>query len=101
VSEYVLADLRSCVGNSALFWAKGCSGYTCNLDEAHVFTEEEAFRQHECRPEVDWPVPLDVAREHVESHVRWGALLRWGQANQDPRRVDPYGARPRKTGASR
>jgi len=96
VVRYVLVDLRSVVGNCLLFWAEGRSGYTCDLDGAHVFDERGAFRQHECRPDIDWPIPVDVARSLVVRHVRREAVLAWARENQDPRRTDPYGAQPRE-----
>jgi hypothetical protein len=95
--RYVLVDLRSVAGNCALFWAKGRSGYTCELAEAHIFDEAEAFSQHQCRPDIDWPLPVDVAQSLAVQHVRRGAVFRWAQENQDPRRTDPYGAQPRET----
>lgn len=30
------------LGNAIMFWRKGCNGYTANLDDAEIFTEEEA-----------------------------------------------------------
>lgn len=83
--RFVLVDLRSVVGNCALFWAEGRSGYTCDLDAAHVFDEAEAWSQHRCRPEEDMPIPLDVARALVVSHVRRSALTSWRRDNPDPR----------------
>lgn len=53
---YYLQDKRTYVGNCVLWWAKGKAGYTSNLNEAHMFTKDEAFRQHECR-ETDLPWP--------------------------------------------
>lgn len=94
--RYVMLELRSCVGNCALFWRHGRAGYTCSIDDAHVFTEEEAFSQHRCRPEVDLPIPIDVARSLIVRHVSREGLFAWCRDNQDPRRTDPYGAQPRK-----
>lgn len=87
--QYVLVDLRSIVGNCVMFWEKGCSGYTCDLDKAHVFNEQEAFSQHRTRPHVDQPIPLRVAREFAVTHVRREPLNRWIFDNPDPRRTDP------------
>ena len=95
-TRYVLVTLRSTVGNCMLFWAEGKSGYTCDLSKAHVFGEDEAFRQHQCRPEVDYPIPLDVAQALVVQHVRQDAVFDWCRDNQDEGRADPYGARPAK-----
>jgi len=47
--EYYLQDTRQYVGNCILFWSKGNAGYTCNLDNAAVFTKEEAYRRHKNR----------------------------------------------------
>lgn len=30
------------LGNAIIFWRKGRNGYTANLDDAEIFTEEEA-----------------------------------------------------------
>ncbi len=95
-TKYVLVDLRSCVGNCVMFWAEGCSGYTCEIEKAHVFDEAQAFGQHRVRPEIDHPIPLDVAKSLVVSHVRREAVFAWCRENQDPRRTDPYGAQPRE-----
>lgn len=37
---------HGCVGNDALWWRAGRAGYTSNLNEAHVFSREEAFEIH-------------------------------------------------------
>ncbi len=87
--QYVLVDLRSIVGNCVMFWAEGCSGYTCELDKAEVFSAKSAFSQHECRPNIDQPIPLSVARDLVVQHVRREPLNRWIYDNPDPRRTDP------------
>jgi len=50
-------------GNDLLFWKKGRSGYTTNLDDAHVFTRKEALGQHAVRS-IDQPrekVAMDAA----------------------------------------
>jgi len=69
---FYLRDDRQVVGNCLLWWAKGRSGYTCNLDNAHVFTEKEAFEQHRSR-KTDRPYPKDVidgiAIRHVDHQV--------------------------------
>jgi hypothetical protein len=30
------------LGNALLWWTKGCNGYTCDINNAHKFTREEA-----------------------------------------------------------
>lgn len=38
---YYVQDTRNVVGNCAMFWAIDGSGYTCDLDKAHVYSEAE------------------------------------------------------------
>jgi hypothetical protein len=30
------------LGNALLWWTKGCNGYTCDINDAHKFTREQA-----------------------------------------------------------
>ena len=48
---------RGPVGNCALWWRAGGCGYTCDLDDAGVFTEEQAREICRRRPDMDraWP----------------------------------------------
>lgn len=69
LTHYIL-DARSCVGNCALWWRPGGKGYTCELDQAGLFTEEAAGAHRR----TDVPVHKDVARRLVVSHVRWEHL---------------------------
>lgn len=93
---YVLLVTRSVVGNCALFWAEGRSGYTCDLEEAHVFTRKEAYSQHRCRPEVDLPVPLSMARSVSSTHVRIEHVYDALAEAPDEERQDPYGVSTRR-----
>lgn len=53
---YYLQDSRDHVGNDVLFWAKGSSGYTTNIDKAELFTKEQAVSQNKCREtDIPWP----------------------------------------------
>lgn len=64
---FYLRDTRSNVGSNASFWAaKG--GYTTNLNDAEVFTEEKALRQHQCR-ETDLPVAVDFLTGKTRQRV--------------------------------
>jgi hypothetical protein len=42
--EFYLRDTRSNVGSTCMFWKKGGYGYTSNLDQAEIFTHEQAQR---------------------------------------------------------
>ncbi len=71
---YYILDARSCVGNCASWWRPDGYGYCCDLDEAGLFTLDEAMSK---RRGIDVPVHKDVARDCVVQHVQWGRL---GQA---------------------
>lgn len=61
--EYFLQDSRSLTGDNLMFWAEK-GGYTSNLAEAEVFTEDAAFSQNACRSE-DIPWPVDYLALHT------------------------------------
>ena len=56
-------------GNSLLWWREGKSGYTSDVQHAHVFTKAEAFGQAKTRPGVDLPWRKDYIDAHLEFHV--------------------------------
>lgn len=56
---FYVQDTRTIVGNCISWWAKDRCGYTCHLERAHVFTEEEAVQIARGR-ETDVPWPKDV-----------------------------------------
>ena len=57
--QYYLQESETIVGNCMLFWRKDRKGYTTNLDEAHIFTREEAQAQQRCREtDIPWPKKL-------------------------------------------
>ncbi len=64
--EYLILDMREVVGNCALFWRPEGRGYTCNLDEAGLYTYEEAMSHRD----TDIPVHIDTARGSAVTHVR-------------------------------
>lgn len=55
---FYLQDSRTYVGNDVMWWAKDGKGYTTDLRKAHVYTKDEAVKQHESR-ETDIPWPKD------------------------------------------
>lgn len=55
------------VGNSVLWWAKGCSGYTTDIDKAERFSKkdiEEMFLKSKRDEDRVW------VAEHVEGHIK-------------------------------
>ncbi len=65
MDAFYLQDSRGYVGNDMLFWAKDGKGYTTDLSNAHVYTKDEAYRQHAIR-ETDIPWP----KEYIDSKAR-------------------------------
>lgn len=56
-------------GNSLLWWKDGRHGYTCDIQQAHVFTKKEAFGQAKVRPHDDIPWRKDYIDTHLQHHV--------------------------------
>lgn len=56
--KYFLQDTRDMVGNCMLFWRKGSRGYTTRIEEAELFTVEEALSHRK----TDRPWPEDLIR---------------------------------------
>jgi hypothetical protein len=62
---YYIQDTRNYVGNCMLFWRKNHSGYTPNINEAGLYTEEQARRI--CRnrsTDIAWKE--DYIRAHLQ-----------------------------------
>ena len=72
---YYLQDSRQYVGNSMLWWRAGGAGYTTNLEEAGVFTQDQAFRQHRVR-DTDRPWSKSYVDGHANRHVDHQKLKR-------------------------
>lgn len=62
-------QVRGYSGNSLLWWKKGRHGYTEDIQQAHVFTHDEAMRQHKMRPTEDFPWRKEYIDAHVQLHV--------------------------------
>lgn len=65
---YYVRDTRNVVGNCVLWWRKGNAGYTCNLDEAEIYTKSIAMRMHRSR-KTDRPYPKDIIDGMCDRHV--------------------------------
>jgi hypothetical protein len=57
------------VGNCLLWWREAGCGYTCNLDEAGIFTRSEAESICKDRPTEDIAWPVRLVRKHAHLHV--------------------------------
>lgn len=77
-SEAVAAEVMyyiqnvGCVGNCLLWWRKEGNGYTCDLSEAWLVTNEKAKSICKDRPNEDIPYRADLvdglAKRHVDSY---------------------------------
>ncbi|MBW2673559.1 MAG: hypothetical protein JRD89_09125 [Deltaproteobacteria bacterium] len=72
---YYLLDCRAPVGNSALWWRPDSKGYTCNLEEAGLYTEEQAGGNRE----TDIPIPREIAAAATAQHVRFDTMQQWAK----------------------
>ena len=78
---YYIQDTRCVVGNCAVWWRAKGQGYTCDLGDAGVYTEDEA-RSYTNRPS-DKLRPKDETDALVVRHVR----------NEDMRELGARGGR--------
>lgn len=53
---FYIQDTRSFLGNSPVWWGHNGSGYTSNILNAGVYSQEQAVAQHKSREsDVPWP----------------------------------------------
>jgi hypothetical protein len=56
VDQFYLQDSRSYCGNDVFWWSKDGKGYTTDISKAHIYTKDEAVRQHnERETDIPWP----------------------------------------------
>ena len=63
---FYILDVRSVVGNCAVWWCPNAQGYTCDIDKAGLYTAKQA---HGMRG-TDIPVHRDVVNQLITRHVR-------------------------------
>ena len=66
--RFYIQDSRNYVGNSMVWWRRGNVGYTTNIDEAGIYSEEEAIQMHQNR-ESDMMWPVEFINTIIERHV--------------------------------
>ena len=81
--DYYILDTREVVGNCAVWWCPDGSGYTCDLEEAGLYTLEEAS----CHRNTDIPVPREKARQVAVTHVRSDRLSVYTRAGDRRHRL--------------
>jgi len=64
---FYMQDSRQYVGNSMLWWAKECRGYTCDIRRAEIFTLSESKKRTNRPTDVLWP--KDFIDDRISYHV--------------------------------
>lgn len=64
MSGWYLQDTRVYYGNCMVWWKQDGRGYTSDLTEAHVFTDEEAVKGASRETDVFWP------KDYIDAHAR-------------------------------
>ena len=65
---YYIQDARSTVGNCVSWWRSNSCGYTIKIDEAGLYSEEEAFRINRNR-KTDIPWLKEIVDKCIVRHV--------------------------------
>lgn len=69
---WYLQDSRGFVGNDMLFWRKGSNGYTTDLNQAEVFSADDAFKLHQSRnTDIPWPKPYIDSKSRPAVDVQY------------------------------
>ena len=68
--RFYIIDTRMIVGNCALFWCPNGNGYTTQLEEAGLYSEEDANNNRD----TDVAVPESMAKTCAVTHVRLDRL---------------------------
>lgn len=68
-SRFYKICLRDTVGSNASFWRVDGQGYSTDIDQAEVYTLEEAQREWQTAREIDQPVCADSVERHAVYHV--------------------------------
>jgi len=84
--RFYILDTRTIVGNCGLWWRPDGSGYTTELSEAGLYSEEYA----RSRRDTDLAVPEEIAKASTVTHVRVDTLrsklhdagIRWPKAGR-------------------
>ena len=69
-AQYYIQDARQFVGNAMLWWAIEAKGYTCDIENAGVFSGEEAMKHR--LSDVPWPV--DLINKNVKKIVDYQSI---------------------------
>jgi hypothetical protein len=78
---YVL-DARTVVGNCAMWWCPQGQGYTCNIDEAGLYTAKDV----EGMRETDVPIHRDEVQQLIVRHVRLDHMRQCGLLDEFEKR---------------
>ncbi|MEE9647950.1 hypothetical protein [Enterobacter soli] len=68
-NRFYMLCLRETVGGNASFWCRNGHGYNTNIDQAHVYTLEEAQSRWNTAREIDQPISADSVDALAVYHV--------------------------------
>lgn len=66
---YVQNYSQGYVGNSMLWWRKGDCGYTCDIQDAKVFTQEEIDKMDTIREGTKKAWPKEYIDTRIQHHI--------------------------------
>lgn len=68
---YIQNKDRGYLGNAIFFWKKGCNGYTVDLNQSEIFTEEEAAEICKGDPSKNkaWPVEYINSNKGIQKII--------------------------------
>ena len=66
---YVQNYIRGYVGNSMLWWRKGDCGYSCDIQDAKVFTQEEVDKMDSIKEGAKKAWPKEYIDARVQHHI--------------------------------
>lgn len=99
-AKYYLQDARGCVGNCGSWWRPNGQGYTCDIDDAGIYTGADVKTLRDT--DIPWPIDYVIARviRHVRVdnqafHARDGSFER--RQNENMARARRARKRPDKT----
>ncbi len=67
--KFYVQDTRQYVGTCMLWWEEGSCGYTYNLSEAKVFTQDEIDKMYSIKEGTKRAWPQEYIDKRVEVHV--------------------------------
>lgn len=75
MTQYYIQDTRFFVGNAVMWWRPKGAGYTCDIEDAGIYSEEKALLIAANR-DTDVPWPVEDVRPLIKGYVDMQQLRR-------------------------